>query len=281
MTMTTDVKKPLIDLSDIRKEYLMGSELLQALGGVSLSINQGEYVAIMGTSGSGKSTLMNVVGCLDKPTSGKYLLEGQEVQTLGDDELAIVRNSTIGFIFQQFNLLPQLSALENVMLPLTYAGIKKSERLERAKECLQLVGLGERMHHRPNQLSGGQQQRVSIARALANNPRLLLADEPTGALDSNTAADIMRLINALVESGVTVVIVTHDAEVASHARRVIHIKDGHIIKDTGVTEEGADSACAPQTEGVSLQQTQSHVETAPLSAVPNCTNNSFAPSCSD
>lgn len=278
--MATETKQTLIELSDIRKEYLMGSELLQALGGVSLRINQGEYVAIMGTSGSGKSTLMNVVGCLDKPTSGKYLLEGQEVQTLDDDALAAVRNSTIGFIFQQFNLLPQLTALENVMLPLTYAGVKKAERMERAKECLKLVGLAERMHHRPNQLSGGQQQRVSIARALANNPRLLLADEPTGALDSNTAADIMRLINALVESGVTVVIVTHDAEVASHARRVIHIKDGHIIKDTAAGELDGDSACAPQTEQVSLQQI-SNVETAPLSAVPDCTSNSFAPSYSD
>lgn len=238
---------PLIDLQNIRREYVMGSEILHALGGVSLTIGQGEYVAIMGTSGSGKSTMMNVVGCLDKPSSGNYLLEGQAVQALDDDALAIVRNSTIGFVFQQFNLLPQLSAMENVMLPLTYAGMGRPQRMERAKECLTLVGLGDRMHHRPNQLSGGQQQRVSIARALANKPRLLLADEPTGALDSNTAADIMRLINALVESGVTVVLVTHDAEVASHARRVITLKDGHIVSDVNNAP-----ACVSPAEAVSL-----------------------------
>lgn len=265
--------KPLIELDGIRKEYLMGSELLQALAGVDLTIGQGEYVAIMGTSGSGKSTLMNVVGCLDKPTSGRYLLEGQEVQSLDDDSLAMVRNSTIGFIFQQFNLLPQLSALENVMLPLTYAGVKKAERLERAKESLALVGLAERMHHRPNQLSGGQQQRVSIARALANQPRLLLADEPTGALDSNTAADIMRLIDALVKSGVTVVVVTHDAEVASHARRVITIKDGRIVSDTAAT------ACSTAAEQVSFSTEASSSDKLP--SVSDCTNNSFAPSYSD
>lgn len=268
-------KTPLIQLEAIRKEYRMGSELLHALGGVDVSIQQGEYVAIMGTSGSGKSTLMNVVGCLDKPTSGRYLLEGQEVQSLDDDSLAGVRNATIGFIFQQFNLLPQLSALENVMLPLTYAGMKKAERLERAKECLTLVGLGDRMHHRPTQLSGGQQQRVSIARALANKPRLLLADEPTGALDSNTAADIMRLINALVESGVTVVIVTHDAEVASHARRIITIKDGHITSDK-TSDRGS---CAASTEQVSLQSGSHAPDNMPT--VPDCTSNSFVPSYSD
>lgn len=221
----------LIELNDITKVYELGSEPLYALKGVSLTIKEGEYVAIMGTSGSGKSTLMNIIGCLDRPTQGEYLLEEKPVQECMEDELARVRNSTLGFIFQQFNLLAQLSALDNVMLPLTYAGMAKQQRRERAEHVLSLVGLADRMHHRPNQLSGGQQQRVSIARALANNPRILLADEPTGALDSHTAAEIMNLIDELVAGGMTVIVVTHDPETASHAQRVIRVKDGVVLSD--------------------------------------------------
>jgi putative ABC transport system ATP-binding protein len=221
----------LIDFKDITKTYILGSEPVHALKGVSLAIEEGEYVAIMGTSGSGKSTLMHIIGCLDRPTDGVYMLNGQAVQNLSEDELAVVRNNTIGFIFQQFNLLPQMTALKNVVLPLTYGGVSKIERQERGEEVLKLVGLGDRIGHKPTQLSGGQQQRVSIARALANRPKILLADEPTGALDSATAADIMRLINELVEGGMTVVLVTHDAEIAAHARRVVRVKDGEIISD--------------------------------------------------
>lgn len=220
-----------IELHDITKTYQLGSEPLHALRGVSLAIQEGEYVAIMGTSGSGKSTLMNIIGCLDKPTSGEYLLDQKPVQHSTEDELAKVRNSTIGFIFQQFNLLPQLTALQNVSLPLTYAGVPKEQRQLRAEHVLKLVGLGDRMHHKPTQLSGGQQQRVSIARALANSPRILLADEPTGALDSQTSAEIMALINELVAKGMTVVVVTHDPETAAHAQRVVRVKDGSILSD--------------------------------------------------
>jgi putative ABC transport system ATP-binding protein len=222
---------PLIELTDITKEYILGGEPFYALKGVTLTVNQGEYVAIMGASGSGKSTLMNLIGCLDKPTDGHYVLDGKPVQDCTDDELSRVRNQMIGFIFQQFNLLPQLTALQNVMLPLTYAGINKEQRLLRAEHVLKQVGLGDRMFHKPTQLSGGQQQRVSIARALANQPRLLLADEPTGALDSNTSAEIMALISDLVQGGMTVVIVTHDPETASHARRMVRVKDGLIVSD--------------------------------------------------
>jgi putative ABC transport system ATP-binding protein len=221
----------LIELTDITKEYILGAEPFYALKGVSLTVNPGEYVAIMGASGSGKSTLMNIIGCLDKPTDGHYILDGKAVQECTDDELSRVRNQMIGFIFQQFNLLPQLTAIQNVMLPLTYAGISKEQRRLRAEHVLKQVGLGDRMFHRPTQLSGGQQQRVSIARALANQPRLLLADEPTGALDSNTSAEIMSLINDLVIAGMTVVIVTHDPETAAHARRMVRVKDGLIVSD--------------------------------------------------
>jgi putative ABC transport system ATP-binding protein len=221
----------LIEFKDITKTYILGSEPVHALRGISLSIGQGEYVAIMGASGSGKSTMMHIIGCLDRPTSGQYLLDSQAVQELSEDDLAVVRNQAIGFIFQQFNLLPQMTALQNVVLPLTYAGKAKAERIGRGEEVLKLMGLGDRMGHRPTQLSGGQQQRVSIARALANSPKILLADEPTGALDSHTAADIMKLIGDLVVGGMTVVVVTHDAEVASHAKRVVRVKDGEIMSD--------------------------------------------------
>lgn len=205
---------------------------VHALRGVSLKIQAGEYVAIMGASGSGKSTLMHLLGCLDRPTSGRYVLAGKEVQTLSQDELAEVRNRLIGFVFQQFNLLPRMTALENVMLPLVYAKVEPATRKERAETVLKLVGLGERMHHRPNQLSGGQQQRVSIARSLVNEPQIIVADEPTGALDSHTSAEIMTLLKELHSQGMTVILVTHDSEIASYARRLIRIKDGLIVGDT-------------------------------------------------
>jgi putative ABC transport system ATP-binding protein len=210
---------------------MLGGEPVHALKNIDLTIEAGEYVAIMGASGSGKSTLMNVIGCLDRPTSGDYFIAEKSVQSYDEDELAKVRNQMIGFIFQQFNLLPQMSALKNVALPLTYAGVPKEERMERAKEVLRMVGLADRMDHKPSELSGGQQQRVSIARALANRPKLLLADEPTGALDSHTAEEIMAIANHLVLEGMTVVLVTHDADVANHARRIVRVKDGVIVSD--------------------------------------------------
>jgi putative ABC transport system ATP-binding protein len=221
----------IIELVDVKKTYTLGSEPLHALAGVSFIIEQGEYVAVMGQSGSGKSTLMNIIGCLDRPTSGEYILAGKPVQHCSEDELAVVRNDTIGFVFQQFNLLPRMTALKNVMLPLTYAGVPGDVRLTRAQEVLALVGLKDRMHHNPNQLSGGQQQRVSIARALSNHPKILLADEPTGNLDSHTAREILALIDNLVLEGMTVVLVTHDAETANHAKRIIRLRDGEIIAD--------------------------------------------------
>lgn len=224
--------QPLIHIDEMSRVYQMGGEPLYALKGVSLDISKGEYVAIMGASGSGKSTLMNLIGCLDKPTAGRYRLLGKEIGNCTEDELASIRNATIGFIFQQFNLLPRMTALENVMLPLTYAGMAKAERRVRAEYVLGLVGLKERMHHRPNELSGGQQQRVSIARALANRPSILLADEPTGALDSQTAEEIMLLLDDLVAEGMTVIVVTHDPETASHAQRIVRVKDGLIISDS-------------------------------------------------
>lgn len=222
---------PIIEIKDVIKTYTLGGEPLNALNGVTLNIEEGEYVAIMGQSGSGKSTLMNIIGCLDKPSSGEYILNGKPVQDCSEDELAVVRNTTIGFVFQQFNLLPRMTALNNVMLPLTYAGMGKEQRQERAEHVLTLVGLKDRLHHRPNQLSGGQQQRVSIARALSNEPKILLADEPTGNLDSNMAKEIMILIDKLVLEGMTVILVTHDAETANHAKRIIRIKDGQILSD--------------------------------------------------
>ncbi len=221
----------LIETQDLWKSYTMGSEQIHALSGVSLAIERGEYVAIMGPSGSGKSTLMNLIGCLDTPTRGSYLLNGKQVSQMNDDELARIRNEEIGFVFQTFNLLPRATALHNVELPLVYAGIPSTDRLKRARASLDKVELGDRMSHRPNQLSGGQRQRVAIARALVNNPSILLADEPTGNLDSKTGEEIMSLFKRLHEAGNTIVLVTHEADIAAHAHRVLHIRDGKIEDD--------------------------------------------------
>jgi putative ABC transport system ATP-binding protein len=216
---------------DLWKTYVMGDQEIHAVSGVDIEIRRGEYVAIMGPSGSGKSTLMNLIGCLDSPTRGLYYLNGNLVSDMQDDELAHIRNKEIGFVFQKFNLLARASALHNVELPLIYAGISKEERAERAKAALRAVDLESRMHHRPNELSGGQSQRVAVARALVNNPSILLADEPTGALDSTTGNDIMILFERLWQQGNTIVLVTHESDIAMRARRVIHIRDGKVEKD--------------------------------------------------
>jgi putative ABC transport system ATP-binding protein len=221
----------LIEARELTKTYAMGQELVHALRGVSLDIDEGEFVAIMGASGSGKSTLMNILGCLDLPTSGQYRLADEAVETMQADQLASIRNRRIGFVFQQFNLLPRTSALENVELPMVYAGIKQPQRSDKAKAALARVGLAARMDHTPSELSGGQQQRVAIARALVNNPSLILADEPTGALDSQTSEDIMKLLAELNTQGMTVVLVTHEHDVAAWARRRIVFKDGQMIED--------------------------------------------------
>ncbi|TYO65349.1 ABC transporter ATP-binding protein [Bradyrhizobium hipponense] len=221
----------MVTVSDLTKTYVVGQTAVPALRGVSLAIDSGEFVAVMGSSGSGKSTLMNLLGCLDAPSSGTYHLAGQDVLRLSSNKLAAVRNTSIGFVFQQFNLLARATALENVELPMVYAGLRRRERRRRAREALAQVGLSEREHHRPSQLSGGQQQRVAIARALVNQPLLLLADEPTGALDSVTSEEIMAALVRLNEGGLTVVVVTHDPEVARYARRVIHFKDGRVVSD--------------------------------------------------
>ena len=221
----------LIETRDLWKTYVMGSEEIHALRGVSIQIERGEYVAIMGPSGSGKSTLMNLIGCLDTPSKGTYLLNGKQVGTMNDNELARIRNEEIGFVFQTFNLLPRASALQNVELPLVYAGVPARERQERARGALQKVELGERMAHRPNELSGGQRQRVAIARALVNNPSILLADEPTGNLDTKTGTEIMALFARLHQAGNTIVLVTHESDVAAFAHRVIHVRDGQVEKD--------------------------------------------------
>lgn len=220
-----------IDIQNIKKEYIMGSQLIAALKDVSLTINKGEYVALMGPSGSGKSTLMNILGCLDSPTSGSYKLNQQEVSEMTDDELARVRNKEIGFIFQTFNLLPRLTALENVALPMVYAGLSKTERTQRAEKVMELVGLKERMTHKPNELSGGQRQRVAIARALVNNPSIILADEPTGNLDTKTSYEIMAIMEEISLQGNTVIIVTHEEDIAKHARRILRLRDGLIETD--------------------------------------------------
>jgi putative ABC transport system ATP-binding protein len=221
----------LIETRDLWKTYVMGTEEIHALRGVSIQIERGEYVAIMGPSGSGKSTLMNLIGCLDTPTKGTYLLNGKEVSTMNDNELARIRNEEIGFVFQTFNLLPRATALHNVELPLVYAGVSARERQDRARVALEKVELTQRMAHRPNELSGGQRQRVAIARALVNNPSILLADEPTGNLDSKTGAEIMALFARLHQTGNTLVLVTHEADVAAFAHRTIHIRDGQVEKD--------------------------------------------------
>jgi putative ABC transport system ATP-binding protein len=221
----------IIRLEGITREYLMGGERIRALAGVDLTIARNEYVAIMGPSGSGKSTMMNMLGCLDTPTSGSYWLNGHEVSRMADDALARVRNREIGFVFQTFNLLPRASALANVELPLVYAGTGARERRQRAEAALRRVGLGERMHHKPNELSGGQRQRVAIARALVNEPSILLADEPTGNLDSATSVEIMRVFGQLHAQGQTVVVVTHEPDIADHAHRVVVLRDGRIDTD--------------------------------------------------
>ncbi len=222
---------PLIQLVDVTKTYVMGDVEVHALRGVSLSVGKGEFTAIMGASGSGKSTLMNLLGCLDRPTSGRYLLEGRDVSRLPADELAAIRNRTLGFVFQSFNLLSRTSALENVELPLVYAGISTAERHARAKESLGRVGLGDRADHHPSQLSGGQQQRVAIARALVNRPRVLLADEPTGNLDSRTSVEVMAILQELGRAGITVLLVTHEPDIAEFASRVIVMRDGRVRSD--------------------------------------------------
>ena len=222
---------PLIETRDLWKTYSMGDEDIHALRGVSIEIQRGEYVAIMGPSGSGKSTLMNLIGCLDTPSKGSYLLNDKEVAAMNDDELARIRNEEIGFVFQTFNLLPRATALHNVELPLVYAGVSGKERLEKAKLALEKVELMSRATHRPNELSGGQRQRVAIARALVNNPSILLADEPTGNLDSKTGNEIMELFARLHEGGNTIILVTHESDIAAHAHRAIHIRDGQVEKD--------------------------------------------------
>jgi putative ABC transport system ATP-binding protein len=226
-----DSKMALIDTQDLWKTYVMGSEEIHALRGVTIQIERGEYVAIMGPSGSGKSTLMNLIGCLDTPSKGTYLLNGKRVSDMNDNELARIRNEEIGFVFQTFNLLPRATALHNVELPLVYAGVGAKDRQVRARAALEMVELTSRMTHRPNELSGGQRQRVAIARALVNNPSILLADEPTGNLDSKTGAEIMALFKRLHQAGNTIVLVTHEADVAAFAHRSIHLRDGQVEKD--------------------------------------------------
>ncbi|HSB61673.1 MAG TPA: ABC transporter ATP-binding protein [Vicinamibacteria bacterium] len=222
---------PIIRTEELWRTYQMGAEEIHALRGVSFTIEPNEYVAVMGPSGSGKSTLMNLIGCLDTPTRGTYVLRGKLVSEMNDDQLAAIRNREIGFVFQTFNLLPRATALHNVELPLVYAGVPKEERLERARGALQMVDLADRMHHKPNELSGGQRQRVAIARALVMKPSILLADEPTGNLDSATGEEIMRLFERLHHEGNTIILVTHERDIAEHAHRTIHIRDGRIERD--------------------------------------------------
>jgi putative ABC transport system ATP-binding protein len=222
----------IIQISDIKKEYVVGKEIIHALRSVSLHIFKNEYVALMGPSGSGKSTLMNMLGCLDTPTGGEYILSGHSVAHMSDNQLAEVRNKEIGFVFQTFNLMPRLSALENVMVPLIYSGISKKERIKQAMEVLEQVGLGDRIMHKPNELSGGQKQRVAIARALVNKPSIILADEPTGNLDSKTSEEIMGLFEEIHKNGNTIIVVTHEEDIAQRAHRIVRLKDGLIESDT-------------------------------------------------
>jgi putative ABC transport system ATP-binding protein len=226
------MEKEIISIKDIRKTYKVGTQEVHALKGVDISICKNEYVAIMGPSGSGKSTMMNILGCLDSPTGGTYILNGTDVSVMDDGALAEVRNKEIGFVFQSFNLLPRYNALDNVALPLIYSGLKKSERDKKATQVLEDVDLTDRMHHKPNELSGGQRQRVAVARALVNNPSIMLADEPTGNLDSKTSEDIMRLFSSIHKKGNTIILVTHEEEIAKHAHRIIRLRDGLIESDS-------------------------------------------------
>lgn len=248
---------PVIELQDITKVYQMGEVEVHALRGVSVKVEKGEILTIMGPSGSGKSTMMNIIGCLDQPTAGTYLLEGKDVGHLQDDDLATIRNRRIGFVFQTFNLLARTTALQNVTLPLIYAGLGRTERRERAREALEAVGLGHRLDHLPTELSGGQQQRVAIARALANNPSIILADEPTGNLDSKSGADVMAVLQGLNrERGMTVVLVTHDPMIARHTERIIHLHDGQITHNEIVEEplvaraRGSDTGQSDEQSGL-------------------------------
>jgi putative ABC transport system ATP-binding protein len=225
------MKTPIIDIKGITRDFQLGNETVNVLKGIDLLINKGEYVALMGPSGSGKSTLMNILGCLDTPTSGSYILNGKQVSEMHDDELAEIRNKEIGFVFQTFNLMPRTTALDNVALPMVYAGFSKDERNKRATEVLTQVGLADRMDHKPNQLSGGQRQRVAVGRALVNKPSIILADEPTGNLDSKTSVEIMKLFGEIHSNGNTVILVTHEEDIAAHAHRIIRLRDGIIEND--------------------------------------------------
>jgi putative ABC transport system ATP-binding protein len=229
----------IIHLEQIKKNYYLGKQVIEVLKGISLEINKGEYVALMGPSGSGKSTMMNIIGCLDTPTAGRYILNGQDVSKMVDNSLAEVRNREIGFVFQQFNLLPRLTAAENVALPLVYAGMPKKQRIEKALHVLDQVSLADRSHHKPNELSGGQNQRVAIARALVNDPAIILADEPTGNLDSKTSEEIMDIFGKIHTSGNTVVLVTHEEDIANHAHRIIRLRDGILESDRRRSAMGA------------------------------------------
>ncbi len=254
--MSDDQRLPVIEISGLKRHFLLGDELVEALRGVDVRIERGEYVAIVGPSGSGKSTLMNVLGCLDTPTEGRYLLDGEEVQALDDDALAEIRNRKIGFVFQSFNLLPRASAVDNVALPMLYAGASRANRRQAAIAALRRVGLGDRLYHRPDQLSGGQRQRVAIARALVNNPAVLLADEPTGNLDQRTGAEIIALFEQLHEEGVTVLLVTHDHGLAERTDRQIMIVDGKIARDVrsqeGSSRKSATAAAPTPTPAAPL-----------------------------
>jgi putative ABC transport system ATP-binding protein len=246
----------IVDLTDVTKTYHLGDVDVHALRGVSLSIEAGEFVAIMGASGSGKSTLMNILGCLDTPTSGEYRLDGKAVSRLGSDALAGIRNGTLGFVFQSFNLLSRTDALENVELPLLYADVPAGERRARAREALERVGLGERLHHHPNQMSGGQQQRVAIARALVSRPKVILADEPTGNLDSETSIEVMTLFQDLFSTGITILLVTHEPDIANFAGRIVSMKDGRVRSDQRRQPEDARAALARER----AQRAQEHSE---------------------
>jgi putative ABC transport system ATP-binding protein len=226
------MSQPLIKITQIKRDFVLGNEIVYVLKGIDLEINKGEYVALMGPSGSGKSTLMNLLGCLDTPSSGNYILNGKDVSQMHDNELAEIRNKEIGFVFQTFNLLPRTTALDNVALPMIYAGYSKAERKDRATEVLKQVNLGDRMDHQPNQLSGGQRQRVAIARAMVNKPSIILADEPTGNLDSKTSYEIMKLLEDIHTNGNTIILVTHEEEIAAYAKRIIRLRDGMIESDT-------------------------------------------------